>query len=85
MKQSKATPAPRTLSRLKRELDGLGITHKRVAEEASKTSRRGSVGLATVSLVLAGRRKSGNVVATCMRLVADAKAQATPGEQQGAA
>lgn len=75
MKQSKATPTPRTLSRLKRDLAALGITHQRVAEEAAKTSRRGTVGVATVSLVLAGRRKSENVVATCKRLIAAAKSR----------
>lgn len=74
MKPSKATPAPRTLSRLKRELAALGILHQRVAEEAAKTSRRGTVGVTTVSLVLAGRRKSANVIATAKRLLAEAKA-----------
>lgn len=75
MNQSKATPAPRTLSRLKRSLADLGITHQRVAQEASRTSRRGTVGVATVSLVLSGKRKSANVVATAKRLIAEAKAQ----------
>ncbi|MDP3766816.1 MAG: hypothetical protein Q8S13_02270 [Dehalococcoidia bacterium] len=76
MKPSKATPAPRTLSRLKRDLAALGILHQRVAEEAAKTSRRGTVGVTTVSLVLAGRRKSANVVTVARRLIAEAKAAA---------
>lgn len=76
MKQSKATPAPRTLSRLKRDLSELGITHQRVADEASKTSRRGTVGLATVSLVLSGHRVSGNVVTTAKRLIEESKHRA---------
>lgn len=74
MKLSKSTaPAPRTLARCKRDLQALGITHQRVAEAASKTSRRGSVGVVTVSLVLGGRRVSANVIAAAKRLIAEAR------------
>jgi hypothetical protein len=72
MKQSKAT-SPATLARLAKQLHDLGIAHQVVAEEASKTSKRGRVGLSTVSNVLAGRTKSANVVATVKRLIAAAK------------
>jgi len=74
MKQSKVKP-PRTLARLKRELHVLGITHDLVAAEAAKTSRRGTVGITTVSNVFAGRTKSQNVVATAKRLIAEAKSE----------
>lgn len=70
MKQTKAKP-PRTLARLKRQLHDLGISHQRVADEATRTSPRGSCGIATVSNVLAGRHKSANVVATAKRLIAE--------------
>ncbi len=61
------------LTRLKRQAKQLGITHDVVAAEASKTSKRGSVGRTLVVHVLAGRAKSANVVATIKRLIADAK------------
>lgn len=72
VKQGKAT-APSTLARLKRQLHALDIPHTRVADEARKTSRRGTVNATTVSNVLAGRRRSANVVATAKRLIAEAK------------
>lgn len=72
MKPRQAKPNGR-LARLKRRLHALGITHERVADEASRTSRRGTVGITTVSKVLAGDRKSANVVATVKRLIAEAK------------
>ena len=77
--QSKAYPTREGLSRLKRQLSDLGITHLRVAEAASKTSRRGSVKIATVSLVFSDKRKSANVVDTAKRLIAAARqAEAVP-------
>ena len=66
-------PAPRTLARLARRCRLLGITHQAVADAATKTSRRGSVGFTTVSRVLTGRTKSLNVVATIRRLIAQAE------------
>lgn len=77
--------APRTLARLKRQLHDLGISHEAVAVEASKTSRRGQVGITAVSRVLGGHSKSANVVATVKRLIAEAKAKAQPQAEQGAA
>ncbi len=76
MKPRQAKANPVTLARLRAGLDKHGITLTRVAEEATKTSRRGSVGITTVSHVLAGRRPSSNVVATVKRLLAEARATA---------
>lgn len=76
---------PQNLARLARARRRYGITLAAVAAEAVKTSRRGSVGIPTVSRALSGDTKSANVVATLKRLIAEAKAQAAPGEQQGAA
>jgi hypothetical protein len=75
MKRSKANLSRQTLARLDAERRSLGITLERVATEAAKTSRRKrrTVGITTVSNVLAGRTRSANVVATCKRLIAEAK------------
>lgn len=73
--------SPTTLARLKSQLQMLGILHERVAMEASKTSRRGTVSASAVSRVLAGRTKSANVVATARRLIAEAKAQPPTGRE----
>lgn len=72
MRQTKPKP-PRTLARLKKQLHDLGIPHERVAEEARKTSARGTCNVTTVSNVLAGRDKSANVIATAKRLIDEAK------------
>lgn len=69
----------RKLTRLAKQLHERGITHQRVADEASKTSRRGTVGVTTVSKVLAARTKSANVVATASRLVAECEGQTQNG------
>lgn len=66
------------MSRITDAMERLGITRTQVAAEAGKTARswrgRRSVSLATVSLVLAGHRRSANVVATAKRLIAAARA-----------
>lgn len=68
MKQSKAKPT-RSVARLARQRRALGIELQAIADEASKTSTRGSVSICTVSNVLAGRTKSANVVAVVQRLI----------------
>lgn len=65
--------SPRTLARLKADLKRVGVTYRQVAEEASKTSPRGHVGIHMVSHVLAGRAKSQNVVRTVRRLITQAR------------
>lgn len=75
MQQSKAKRQPRSLARLDRERRAHGITLEQVAAAASETTtrKRRTVGITTVSNVLAGRTKSANVVATVKRLIAAAK------------
>jgi hypothetical protein len=70
-RQGKSTP--RKLARLDRERRRYGITLAMVAVEASKTSRRGTVGVPTVSRALSGDTKSANVIDTVKRLIAEAR------------
>lgn len=79
----KAKPSPETLARLRASRERWGVTLAVIAAEAAKTSRRGTVGIPTVSKVLSGASPSDNVIATTRRLIkeriAAAKArQATP-------
>ena len=66
-----------TLARIARDLKRHGITQDVVAAEAAKTSIRGHVTRSMVSLTLANRTKSANVVATARRLLAVAKTRLT--------
>lgn len=75
MRARKGNPTVETLARLDRERRRYGITQAVVAVEASKTSRRGSVGVPTVSRVISGDTKSANVVRTIRRLIAEARAR----------
>lgn len=63
-----------TLARIKSALQRLDITYEDVAIEATKTSRRGSVGKTAVSHTLAGRYRSANIIATAKRLIAQRRA-----------
>ena len=62
------------LARLDASRKRHGITLQAIADEASKTSRRGSVSVPTVSKVLSGDTKSANVIDTLKRLIAAARA-----------
>lgn len=73
MKQSKSYPARRTLARLNEERKARGIENVAIAERASRLSKRGHVGVATVSNALTGLRKSWPVVVAVRELLAEAK------------
>lgn len=74
MKQSKSYPALRTLARLNAERKALGIENEAIAARASEKSKRGHVGVTTVSNALTGLRKSMAVIDATRELVAEAKA-----------
>ncbi len=74
--------AVRRLTRLDQQRRYHGITLAVVAAEASKTSRRGSVSISTVSKTIAGVTKSANVVDTLKRLIAESRTRRQSGEHE---
>lgn len=88
MKPSQAKPSARNVARPTPTREGIGgrtwrrcqragVTQVMVAAEATKTSKRGSVSVQTVSKVFADVTKSANVIDAarrCLRAVRAAKA-----------
>lgn len=56
-------------AKLKDAAKRLGITHAMIAAEATKTSRRGCVGVTSVSKTLSGGSKSQNIIDVTKRLI----------------
>lgn len=78
MKLIKAYPALRTIVRLNAERKRYGIENIAIAALASKRSKRGHVGITTVSNALTGMRKSMVVLEATRELIAEAKALQVP-------